>query len=79
MTAARFGIEAAGGGDAGAVKDVKRFACCPRCDGTLSTGIANDPLNGNKPTRVLLHSIPFCDYYGRTSPEQIIVDVESAS
>lgn len=76
---ARFGVEAAGAGDAGEVGGITPFGACPSCGGDLSIGAAEDPHNGNRLSRVLLHVIPFCDYYGRTSPEQIMADVKAKS
>lgn len=55
----------------GEVEYVERLGPCPKCGGEISIGMANDPLNAGKRTRVVLHAIPFCAWYGETAPEII--------
>lgn len=44
---------------------------CPGCKALLSVGKAVNPHTGRL-QETLLHTMPFCSYFGETSPEEIM-------
>jgi hypothetical protein len=64
------GRDAAAGGDLGDVERGAVIGPCPGCGVEIVDGLIENPQTG-RPQRVLLHAIPFCTYYGQTSPEDI--------
>jgi hypothetical protein len=71
------GIEAARGGDAGAIEIGTSIGPCPSCGADLRVTFAMNPATGKR-ERALIHSVPFCSYYGETDPTQIERDVKEA-
>ncbi len=69
-------LDAAGGGDAGAVPDGEVLGPCPSCSADLRVSHARDPRTG-RVGRVIMHPVPFCTYYGETDPETIERDVRA--
>lgn len=47
---------------------------CPSCGAILLVAQIVDPRSG-LPARALAHPMPFCHYYGATTPEQIEADM----
>lgn len=75
----RHGADQCGAGDLGDIADAgERLGPCPSCGASIEIGLAPDPLNGYKRTRVLLHVMPFCTYFGITDTDQIASDIEAA-
>ena len=48
---------------------------CPSCGTELRVGAALNPASG-RVERILTHPIPFCTYFGETSPEGIVRAIE---
>jgi hypothetical protein len=71
------GLDAAGGGDAGAVDSDEVLGPCPSCGTELYVGRVENPRTG-RVERALMHPVPFCTYYGETDPHTIEGDVERA-
>lgn len=65
----QHGLEAAAGEDAGALRGVS-LGPCPSCDAELLVTIARDPRTGREASAIM-HPVPFCTYFGETSPEEI--------
>lgn len=53
----------------------ERLGDCPSCGAEIRASMAPDPDNDNRPTRCVLHAIPFCHYFGVTDAAQIERDV----
>lgn len=69
------GLDAAGAGDVGAIEPGTSIGPCPSCGTELRVTLAMNPATGRR-ERALIHTVPFCTYYGETDPEQIERDVE---
>lgn len=65
------GRHAGGGTIEGTAEHVETLGSCPKCGGEISIAMAADPLRGGRQTRVVLHAMPFCAWYGETAPEII--------
>jgi hypothetical protein len=48
---------------------------CPSCGTELRVGAALNPATSHV-ERILLHPIPFCTYYGESSPDDIVRAIE---
>lgn len=71
MVNRRYGGDAAGAGELPPVDVGTTIGPCPSCGAEISIGMAPDPHSGGKPTKTLMHPMPFCHYFGATSPEEI--------
>ena len=71
------GLDKAGAGDAGAVDSGDVLGPCPSCTADLSVGQVLNPRTGHV-ERALMHPVPFCTYYGETSPAAIERAIKSA-
>ena len=71
------GLDAAGAGDAGPVDDGDLLGPCPSCGADLYVGRVQNPRTG-RVERALMHPVPFCTYYGETSPAAIERAIKSA-
>ena len=67
-------LDAAGGGDVGVVDGGDLLGPCPSCGADLHVGYAKNPLTG-RVARMIMHTVPFCTYYGETDPATIEADV----
>ena len=77
MTPRRHDLNAASGGDVGAVEDGDLLGPCPSCAAELRVGRALNPGTG-RVERVIMHAVPFCTYFGETDPTAIERDVRRA-
>lgn len=77
MAERKYGVEAAGAGDAGKVLAERELGPCPGCGAMLLDADLRHPHTG-KPARGILHPVPFCNYYGATDPEDIEADIARA-
>lgn len=78
MTSPRIhGRDAAGGGDAGELEKTTPVGACPGCGAELAETEMIYPPTGQT-VRALCHPMPFCTYFGRTSPEVIEAALEHA-
>lgn len=69
-------LDKAGAGDAGDVGgDI--LGPCPSCGADLHVARAKNPHTG-RVELALMHTVPFCTYYGETDPAAIERDVERA-
>lgn len=50
---------------------------CPSCGATISKGIVGNPDRDGAPTPMLMHPMPFCHYFGVTTPENIVIDMRT--
>ncbi len=78
MKGARHGSDACGAGDLGAVKAGKDLGPCPSCGSLLKLGTGVDPTDG-KVRDMLLHPMPFCDYFGASDPDVVMRDLKKAA
>jgi hypothetical protein len=67
----RYGDEAAGAGELPAIGTGTPLGPCPSCGDLISIGTEPNPRDAGKPTRCLLHPIPFCHYFGATDADII--------
>ena len=74
----RFDGRAAGDGELPPVNSGKAIGPCPSCGALVSVGTAPDPDDENKPTRMLMHPMPFCHYFGATDANVIERAIEEA-
>lgn len=70
-------LSAADGGDVGTVEDGRFLGPCPSCAADLRIGYARNPVT-ERVGRVIMHTVPFCTYYGETDPATIEADVRRA-
>jgi hypothetical protein len=70
-------LSAAGGGDVGLVDDGDLLGPCPSCGADLHVGYAQNPIT-RRVGRMIMHTVPFCTYYGETDPATIEADVRRA-
>lgn len=69
------GTSAAGAGQLDDFVEGAVVGPCPSCAVELRVGTALNPAT-SRVERILLHLIPFCTYYGETSPEDIMRAIE---
>ena len=53
------------------VDDIRIIGGCPGCKGEISVGFAPDPLNADKRTRCVLHTVPHCKFFSDNDPATI--------
>ena len=69
------GPEACGAGDLETTVTKQESAGpCPGCGSDLTRGTIDHPVTG-RPADMLMHPMPFCDYFGETDAEQIERDL----
>lgn len=68
------GSDAAGAGELPPIPVGEALGPCPSCNAELCAVEAVNP-NTGRPTRALVHPIPFCTYFGETTSEVIEQDI----
>ena len=72
MSGRRYDGRAAGAGELPPVESTGEIlGPCPSCGALVSIGTTPDPRNKNRPTRMLMHPMPFCHYFGATDANVI--------
>lgn len=68
---ALHGVDKAGAGDLGEINPGEVTGKCPSCGAELRMGDVFDPVT-QREQKALSHAVPFCSYFGETSPEEIM-------
>lgn len=75
MSVARNSGAACGAGFLGEVNHGDEIGPCPSCGAAISSSSAPNPNYGGQIETIVMHPIPFCDYFGATSAETMVHDM----